>query len=140
MKPSLFCLIALVLASSCSEDSPSPQAPPSKIVLTEIEKVICGSTSKTWNFVAVNRSGKNEIRACAVNDHWIFRYSRLLEIKNTGLSCDGQDAFQEHDWAISSDEKKILIGGSSFRIVKMESAEMHLMEEVQGDPVFVFKR
>ncbi len=132
--------VVIFILSSCSKDDPAPQTTPSTKVLTEIEKVICGSSSKTWKFVAINKDGANVIRTCAINDDWIFRYSGILEIKNNGVSCDGQDAFQEHMWEISSDEKNIIIGGSTFLIIKMQSTEMQLQEKVLGDPVFVFQR
>jgi hypothetical protein len=135
----LTCVILLI--TGCSEDSapaPATNTPPK--VLTEIEKVICGGSSKTWKITAINKTGTNLIRPCAINDDWIFKYSRILEIKNTGEPCDGQDLFQEHEWDISSDEKNIVIGGSSFLIIKMTSTEMQLQEDIEAKPVFVFKR
>lgn len=139
-KTLILATLIVVIVSGCSDDSPAPATTTPPKVLTEIEKVICGSSSKTWKFVAIYKSTANVIRECAVNDDWIFRYSRTLEIKNNGLSCDGQDAFQEHDWDISSDEKNIIIGSSLFTIVKMTSTEMRLQENVDGNPVFVFNR
>lgn len=130
----------ILLMAGCSDDSPAPSSTSAPKVLSEVEKVICGNSYKTWKFVAIYKNNANVIRDCAVNDDWIFRYSRILEIKNNGLSCDGQDAFQEHDWDISGDEKSIIIGASSFVIVKMTSTEMQLQENVDGNPVFVFKR
>lgn len=133
-------MISILLLVSCSEDAPSPQTQQPTKNLSEIEKVICGSTYKTWKFIAINKNGANVIRECAINDEWTFRYTRHLEINNTGVSCDGQDLYQDHGWDISPDEKSIIIAGSTFLILKMQPTEMNLQEKVDGNPVLVFKR
>ncbi|HEY0652114.1 MAG TPA: hypothetical protein VGD65_03260 [Chryseosolibacter sp.] len=130
----------LVLLGGCSDDSAPPQTQQPTKTLSETEKIICSSSYKTWKFTAIYKGSANVIRQCAINDDWVFRYDRTLEIKNTGVSCDGNDTFQEHAWNLSKDEKTVFMGTSTFAVLKMTAAEMRLQENVGDNLVFVYNR
>ena len=95
-------------------------------------------TSKTWKVISTYVFGTTILpEECEKDDYIKFRAGGQLETNPGTIKCDVTDVVNYGTWALSSDEKNLVVDSTSYSITEFTTSKLVIMAATATDTIKV---